>query len=59
MIEEAALTNALMEGATIVAEVAALVHEQNVINAAVERDDRRRHRQDLVRRIRQRSDRRH
>jgi len=34
-IEEAALTNALMEGATIVAEVAALVHEQNVINAAV------------------------
>ena len=34
-IEEAALTNALMEGATIVAEVAALVHEQNVINAAL------------------------
>ena len=34
-IEEAALTNALMEGATIVAEVAALCHEQNVINAAV------------------------
>ena len=34
-IEEAALTNALMEGATIVAEVAALAHEQNVINAAV------------------------
>jgi hypothetical protein len=35
LIEEAALTNALMEGATIVAEVAALVHEQNVINAAI------------------------
>jgi hypothetical protein len=35
MIEEAALTNALMEGATIVAEVAALTHEQNVINTAL------------------------
>jgi hypothetical protein len=34
-IEEASLTNALMEGATIVAEVAALVHERNVINTAV------------------------
>jgi hypothetical protein len=34
-IEEAALTNALMEGATIVAEVAALVHEQSVINTAL------------------------
>src|SRR5471032_933777 len=34
-IEEAALTNALMEGATIVAEVAELVHEQNVINSAI------------------------
>ena len=34
-IEEAALTNALMEGATIVAEVAALAHEQNVINTAL------------------------
>ena len=33
-IEEAALTNALMEGATIVAEVAALCHEQSVINTA-------------------------
>ncbi len=35
MIEEAALTNALMEGATIVAEVAALAHEQSVINTAI------------------------
>ena len=34
-IEEASLTNALMEGATIVAEVAALTHEQNVINTAL------------------------
>ena len=34
-IEEAALTNALMEGATIVAEVAALCHEQSVINTAI------------------------
>lgn len=34
-IEEASLTNALMEGATIVAEVAALAHEQNVINSAI------------------------
>src|SRR5271154_624176 len=34
-IEEAALTNALMEGATIVAEVAALAHEQSVINTAL------------------------
>ena len=35
MIEEAALTNALTEGATIVAEVAALCHEQSVINTAI------------------------
>ena len=34
-IEEASLTNALMEGATIVAEVAALCHEQSVINTAI------------------------
>jgi len=39
-IEEAALTNALMEGATIVAEVAALCHEQNVIKRRGGRDER-------------------
>ena len=58
-IEEAALTNALMEGATIVAEVAALVHEQSVINTAVAATTGGAIAEDVVRRQRQRPDRRH